>query len=511
MGKPTMLIILDGWGIGRSDDNFNAAAKANTPHLTELERLYPHTTLQCSGEAVGLPAGQMGNSEVGHLNIGAGRVVYQELTRISKSIRDGDFFKNEVLLNAMSNARDNKKALHLMGLLSDGGVHSHIEHLFALIKLAKIEQVTDLFIHCFLDGRDVAPRSAKVYLAELEAEIKKIGVGKIATVIGRYYVMDRDNRWERVEKAYDAMVHGTGKKFADVTELIDASYADNTNDEFVLPAVICNDKNSNIKKGDSVIFFNFRPDRAREITRALTDKTFSAFDSADNHLDLNFLCMTQYDEKFTLPIAYPPSSLTETLGEVLAKNKMKQLRIAETEKYAHVTFFFNGGVEHANDFEDRVLIPSPKVSTYDLQPEMSAIELTNKVIELIDNDKYDVIILNFANPDMVGHTGVFPAACSALETVDTCIGKIWQTLRAKGGTALVTADHGNLDQMVDFVTGQPHTAHTTNNVKLILLSDELKNVTLKTEGKLSDIAPTLLSIIGVEKPTVMTGSSLIEK
>lgn len=511
MVKPTMLIILDGWGIGKPDDKFNAAIQAKTPCLKELENLYPHTTLQCSGEAVGLPAGQMGNSEVGHLNIGAGRIVYQELTRISKSINDGDIFNNKILLNAMRSARDNDRALHLMGLLSDGGVHSHIEHVFALIKLAKFEQVPKVFIHCFLDGRDVPPRSAKIYLAELEEEIKKVGLGQIVTVMGRYYAMDRDNRWERVEKAYDAMVYGIGEKFSNAAELIEASYADNTSDEFVLPAIINSDINTRIKIGDSIIFFNFRPDRARELTRALTDKTFSAFDSADNRLNLNFVCMTQYDEKFTLPIAYPPSSLADTLGEVLSSNKKKQLRIAETEKYAHVTFFFNGGVEHANDLEDRVLIPSPKVATYDLQPEMSAVGLTDKVIALLNEDKYDVIILNFANPDMVGHTGIFSAACMALEIVDTCIERIWQTLKVKGGNALITADHGNLDQMIDFVTGQPHTAHTTNDVKFILVSDELKDVVLKTKGKLADIAPTILEILGIEKPSVMTGNSLIEK
>ena len=466
-----------------------------------------YTTLDASGMAVGLPDGQMGNSEVGHTNIGAGRIVYQELTRITKSIADGDFFTNEALLGAIKNCKEKNSALHIMGLLSDGGVHSHNTHIYAIVKLAKQEGLSKVYLHCFLDGRDVPPSSGKDYVAALADELKAIGCGKIATVMGRYYAMDRDNRWDRVEKAYTAMTMGIGERYADAVDAVQKSYDKEVTDEFVVPVVVTeNDAPVGMMtEGDSVVFANFRPDRAREITRTLVDPEFDGF--AREYQKLHYVCMTQYDK--TMPnvdVAFRPQTLENTLGEYLAKNNLTQLRIAETEKYAHVTFFFNGGVEAVSEGEDRALIASPKVATYDLKPEMSAFEVTEEALSRIRSDKYDVIILNFANCDMVGHTGVFDAAVAAVEAVDTCMGKVVDEVLAKGGIALVTADHGNADQMVDPENGEAFTAHTTLPVPFVVAG---KEVTLREGGCLADIAPTILQILGLPQPNEMTGKSLI--
>ena len=502
--KPVMLMILDGFGIAPKSDG-NAVEAANKPNFSGLMEKYPHTQLQASGLYVGLPDGQMGNSEVGHLNIGAGRIIYQELTRITKEISEGGFFKNDALTLAVNNAKENNAALHLMGLLSDGGVHSHIDHLKGLLKLAKEAGLQNVYVHCFMDGRDVPPSSGKDFIIELENYMKEIGVGKIATVAGRYYAMDRDNRWERVELAYNAMVLGKGEIAASAVEAIEKSYHDNKTDEFVLPAVV--DSNGMIKNGDSVIFFNFRPDRAREITRAINDKEFSGFKRET--LNLTFVTMTQYDKTLEgVHVAYRPESITNTLGEYVSNNGLNQLRIAETEKYAHVTFFFNGGVEKENPGEDRALIASPKVATYDLKPEMSAYEVTEELINRINEDKYDMIILNYANPDMVGHTGVMEAAVKAIEVVDECLGKVANKILEKDGTLFITADHGNAETMIDFSTGNPFTAHTTDPVPLIWVSNRTEGRTLK-EGKLADIAPTMLNEMGLSKPEEMTGECLI--
>lgn len=502
--KPTMLVIMDGYGLGEQNEH-NAVFKAKTPNLDRLFKKYPTTGLNASGEAVGLPAGQMGNSEVGHLNIGAGRTVYQDLTRITKSIENGSFFKNPQLLKAVKNAKDNDKALHIMGLVSDGGVHSHNTHLYALLKLAGDYGLKKVYINAFLDGRDTPPRSAAVYLRELENKTKELG-GEIVLICGRYYAMDRDNRWERIEEAYDAMTSDIGRTAKSVEDAINGAYDAGENDEFVKPTII---KDVPVSDGDSVIFFNFRPDRAREIVRPFVDPGFNSFIRKKTLTDICFICMTQYD--VTMPnvnIAYPPETINNTFGKYIASLGLKQLRIAETEKYAHVTFFFNGGVEAPNKDEDRILIPSPKVATYDLKPEMSAYEVTDTVLESIDSNKYDVIILNYANDDMVGHTGIMDAAVRAVETIDTCVGRVADKIIEKNGQLLITADHGNAEIMADN-QGNPITAHSTNSVPLILIRKE--PVGLRMGGALSDIAPTLLDMMGIKKPAEMTGTSLLDK
>lgn len=501
---PVALIIMDGYGNGKTCDPNNAIQIAKTPVIDSLRQNFPSTHIQASGEFVGLPDGQMGNSEVGHTNIGAGRIIYQALTRITKAIKDGDFFKNEALVSVASEAKANGGALHLMGLVSPGGVHSHSEHLYGLLQFAKNQGFKDVYVHAFLDGRDVDPSSAAEYVAELESKIAEIGCGKIASLSGRYYAMDRDNRWDRVQKAYEAIALGKGVATDDAVAGVKASYANEVTDEFVVPAVVGDYKG--MKDGDGVVFFNFRPDRARELTHAFTDVEFSGFDR--KALKLSFATMTQYEEGLNVKVAYPPESITNTLGEVISKNGMTQLRIAETEKYAHVTFFFNGGVEEPYKGEDRILVPSPKVATYDLQPEMSAIEVTDKVVEAIKSGKYDFIILNYANGDMVGHTGVIEAAVKAVETVDTCVGRFVEAIREVGGEICITADHGNADQMVDPETGAPFTAHTTNPVPFIVVSDRVGWIA--SDGALCDIAPTLLTLAGMEIPAEMTGTPMVK-
>ena len=503
--KPLAFIILDGYG-NNPETYGNAIAAANTPYLDKLFATCPHTLIGASGMDVGLPEGQMGNSEVGHTNIGAGRIVYQELTRITKSINDGDFFSNETLNAAIENCKKNNSALHMMGLLSDGGVHSHITHLYGLLELAKKAGLEKVYVHCFMDGRDVPPSSGKDFVESLMAKMKEIGVGEIATISGRYYAMDRDNRWDRVHKAYNAMVLGEGEYFENPADIMTASYTDNVTDEFVIPAV-CS-KSGKISANDSVIFFNFRPDRAREITRTFVDDEFNGFERKNGRFPVFFVCFTQYDA--TMPnvnVAFKPQSLKNTFGEYIADKGLTQLRIAETEKYAHVTFFFNGGVEAPFKNEDRALISSPKVATYDLQPEMSAYEVADEVENRINSEKYDVIILNFANCDMVGHTGIFDAAVAAVEAVDKCVKKTVEALLAKGGVALITADHGNADQMYE-ADGSPFTAHTTNKVPLILVG--LNGKELKDNGVLADLAPTMLEILGLPQPEEMTGKSLLK-
>ena len=504
--KFTALMILDGFGF-RKDSEGNAVRLAGTPNIDALMKEYPNTLIGASGLSVGLPDGQMGNSEVGHLNIGAGRIVYQELTRITKAIEDGDFFENPELIEAMDAVKSGG-SLHLMGLLSDGGVHSHNTHLYALVEMAKKRGVKNIYIHCFMDGRDVPPDSGRDYIAELEKKLREIGAGKIATVSGRYYAMDRDNRWERVKKAYDAIAKAEGNHFDSAEEAMAASYKEGVLDEFVVPCVI--GEGNPIANGDSVIFFNFRPDRARQITRALTQADFDGFDR--EQLDIRFVCMTQYDKTFSnVQVAYKPQTLKNTLGEYLAKKGLKQFRIAETEKYAHVTFFFNGGVEKPNEGEDRVLLPSPKVATYDLQPEMSAYEVCEKACELIRSHKYDVMILNFAHPHMVWHTGVLEAAEKAVKTVDECVGKVVHAIKEVGGQVMITADHGNAELMIDPDTGGAFTAHTTNPVPFILVADDYKDAKLRQDGILADLAPTMLDLLNLEKPDEMTGSSMIIK
>lgn len=508
--NPVMLMILDGFGISNYEDG-NAVKAAKHPNFTRLWNEYPHTEIGASGLSVGLPEGQMGNSEVGHLNIGAGRIIYQALTRITKSIKDGDLFENKALVKAVDDALKNNSSLHLLGLLSDGGVHSHIEHLKGLLMLAKKKGLEKVYVHAFLDGRDTPPASAINYVAELEDYMKEIGIGAIATVSGRYYAMDRDNRWERIELAYNALVLGKGEYANSAKEAIERSYHDNKTDEFVLPTVITeNGKATNvIKNGDSVIFFNFRPDRAREMTRALNDKKFEGFNR--ENLDLTFVTMTQYDKTIeNVEIAFKPEGYSNTLGEYISKLGKKQLRIAETEKYAHVTFFFNGGVEIPSENEDRALIPSPKVATYDLKPEMSAYEVTEEVLKRIDTDEYDVIILNYANPDMVGHTGIIEAAVKSVEVVDECLDKVVDKILEKNGTVFITADHGNCEQMIDYSNGNPMTAHTTNLVPFVYVSEEAKGKELRTDGILADIAPTILTVMDEEVPAEMTGKSIIK-
>ncbi len=503
MKKPLCLMILDGYGVAAPGEN-NAIYMAKTPVMDSYLKKYPNTLISASGMDVGLPDGQMGNSEVGHTNIGAGRVVYQELTRITKSISDGDFFENKVLVSAIESCIKNGTKLHLAGLLSDGGVHSHNTHLYALLTLAKKLGLTEVYVHCLLDGRDVPPNSAHSFVLELEEEMKKIGVGKIATVMGRYYAMDRDQRWDRVNLAYNAIALGKGEENPSAADAVAESYKKEIYDEFVIPTVCC--KNAGVDEGDSFIFFNFRPDRAREITRCFVDSEFDGFDR-EKFSKINYVCMTQYDASMpNVEIAFKPESLTNTLGEILSKNGLSQLRIAETEKYAHVTFFFNGGEEKVYDGEDRALIPSPKVATYDLKPEMSAYEVTEEALKRIDSDLYDVIILNFANCDMVGHTGYMEAAVKAVETVDCCAQKIVDKILSLGGKVLITADHGNADCMVD-EDGGPFTAHTTNKVPFILIG---KDDAKLHEGKLADIAPTILELLGIEQPAEMAGKSLID-
>ncbi|MEE1318325.1 MAG: 2,3-bisphosphoglycerate-independent phosphoglycerate mutase [Ruminococcus sp.] len=503
MKKPLILMILDGFGIAPVEGNAIKAAKK--PNIDRIFSSNPITEIGASGMDVGLPDGQMGNSEVGHTNIGAGRIVYQELTRITKTINEDKLKDNEAIINAMDKALENGTALHLMGLLSDGGVHSHNTHLYGILELAKKKGLEKVYIHAFLDGRDVPPSSAADFVADCTAKTEEIGVGKIATVMGRYYAMDRDNRWDRVEKAYSAMVYGEGVEADCAVCAVKNSYKEDVTDEFVLPSVVKG--GATIQPNDSVIFFNFRPDRAREITRTLVDPDFDGFERKNGFFPLNFVCMTQYDA--TMPnvdVAFKPQVLTNTLGEYLSNKGMSQLRIAETEKYAHVTFFFNGGVEKQYAGEDRILVKSPAVATYDLQPEMSAYEVTDKLIPAIESGKYDMIILNYANCDMVGHTGVFDAAVKAVEAVDECVGKVVDAVTAMGGVALITADHGNADKMVD-TDGEPFTAHTTNPVPFCVAGYDCE---LREGGRLADIAPTMLQILGLEQPEEMDGTSLIK-
>ena len=509
--KPTVLMILDGYGLNDRVEG-NAIKQANTPVMDKLMAEYPYVKGLASGMAVGLPEGQMGNSEVGHLNMGAGRIVYQELTRITKEIQDGDFFKNEALLHAVKNAKENGSALHLFGLLSDGGVHSHITHLFGLLELAKKEGLEKVYVHCFLDGRDTPPQSGKGYVQELTDKLAELGVGKIATVMGRYYAMDRDNRWDRVERAYNAITKGLGVSAESGVAAVQNSYNNGKNDEFVEPAVVMENGKpvATIQDGDSVIFFNFRPDRAREITRAFCCDDFDGF-AREKRIQTTYVCFTDYDE--TIPnkeVAFHKVAITNTFGEFLAAHGLKQARIAETEKYAHVTFFFNGGVEEPNEGEDRILVKSPKVATYDLKPEMSAPEVCEKLVGAIKSQKYDVIIINFANPDMVGHTGVQKAAIQAIEVVDGCVGKAVDAIKEVNGQLFICADHGNAEQLIDYETGAPFTAHTTNPVPFILVNAD-PSYTLREGGCLADIAPTLIELMGMEQPKEMTGKSLLIK
>ena len=509
--KPVVLMILDGYGLNSSTKG-NGVALAKTPVMDKLMAEYPYVKGYASGLAVGLPDGQMGNSEVGHLNMGAGRIVYQDLTKITKAIQDGDFFENTELLGAIENCKKNNSDLHLYGLLSDGGVHSHITHVFALLELAKRNGIKNVYVHCFMDGRDTAPDSGKDFIAKLYDKMEELGVGEIASVTGRYYAMDRDNRWDRVEKAYRALTLGEGNQAACGKCAIKASYEAGKTDEFVEPTVITKDGKpvGVIKDKDSVICFNFRPDRAREITRCFCDDEFTGFDRGSRK-DVYYVCFTDYD--VTIPnkyVAFKKEKITNTFGEFLAANNMTQARIAETEKYAHVTFFFNGGIEEPNKGEDRILVKSPKVATYDLQPEMSALEVCDKLCEAIRSDKYDVIIINFANPDMVGHTGVIDAVIKAIETVDACVGRAVEAVKEKDGVMFICADHGNAEVLVDENTGEPYTAHTTNPVPFILVNYD-NEYTLKENGKLCDIVPTLIDIMGMEKPAEMTGQSLLIK
>ncbi|MBQ5857791.1 MAG: 2,3-bisphosphoglycerate-independent phosphoglycerate mutase [Peptococcaceae bacterium] len=502
---PVVLMILDGWGISEHKEG-NAIAQSNTENMDRLLAQYGHSQLFCSGEYVGLPEGQQGNSEVGHLNLGAGRVVYQELTRINKAVREHTLQDNPAFQNVMAHCMEQNKALHLMGLVSPGGVHSHSSHLYGLLEMAAAKGLKEVYVHCFLDGRDVGPSTGLGFVEELEDKLQQIGVGRIATVSGRYYAMDRDNRWERVEKAYRAMTAGAGETAASAVEAVQQSYDKGETDEFVLPTVVQADGKpvAVIQAGDGVIFFNFRGDRAREISKAFVNREFDGF--SREYLGVQYVAMTQYEEGLDMTVAFPPQDLQNTLGQVLADNQVKQFRVAETEKYAHVTFFFNGGVEEPNLLEDRLLVPSPKVATYDLQPEMSAIEVKDKLIEAIKGGEYPFILVNFANTDMVGHTGIPEAAQKAVETVDKCVGEVADAVKNAGGVLLITADHGNAEQMVDPVKGTPHTAHTANPVPFVVMSAEPYTV---KDGSLQDVAPTVLKLLGIDKPADMTGESLI--
>src|SRR5512143_1506737 len=510
--KPVVLIVLDGWGINTAKEA-NAIAEAHAPIYESLLRDWPHTQLQASGEAVGLPDGQMGNSEVGHLNLGAGRIVYQDSTRISKAIREGDFFKNPVLLSAMDSVKQSKRTLHLIGLLSDGGVHSRLDHILALFDMVKPQGITNVYFHAFLDGRDTPPSSAISFITTLEEHFSKIGIGSIATVSGRYYAMDRDKRWERVQKAYESMVMGEGIRKYSAVEAVQQSYEHSRTDEFVIPTVILKPKTNRplatMKEGDSVIFCNFRSDRAREITQALTDPEFQGFKRKTFPKLSSFVCLTTYDETFALPVVFAPVQLTNILGEILSSHGLRQLRIAETEKYAHVTFFFNGGEEPPFPLEDRILIPSPRdVATYDKKPETSAREITDALVKHITSGQYGFILANYANPDMVGHTGVLEAAIKAVEVLDECLARVLRAAQEARAYVLITSDHGNLEIMSDSSTGQPHTAHTTDPVPFIVIKEK---VNLRQGGLLADVAPTVLDLLGIEKPEDMTGSSLIIK
>ncbi len=508
--KTTILMILDGFGINERSEG-NAIAMTPTPNIDRLMKEYPFVKGYASGLDVGLPDGQMGNSEVGHLNMGAGRIVYQELTRITKSIQDGDFFTNEELLKAVNNCKEHNSALHVFGLVSRGGVHSALEHIFAVFELAKRNGLEKVYMHAFLDGRDTPPTSAKGYLTELENEMARIGVGKIATISGRYYAMDRDKNYDRVEKAYAAIVYGEGKTAPSMAQCMDATYAEGINDEFVIPTVILENgkPTATVEENDSIIFANFRPDRAREITRSFCDSDFPFFERRKGHMNVTYVCFTEYDVTIeNKNVAFKPQTLQKTMGEYISSLGLTQARIAETEKYAHVTFFFNGGVEAPNPNERRFLVPSPKVATYDLQPEMSAPEVTEKLIENIKSGENDLIIINYANPDMVGHTGVIEAACKAVAYIDECVGRVVQTVVEEGARMFICADHGNIEQLINYETGDPFTAHTTNPVPFILVNyPEAKG--LREGGRLADIAPTLLDMMGLEQPEEMTGKSLI--
>ena len=509
--KPTVLMILDGYGLNEESKG-NAVSLGKTPVMDNLMKEYPFVKGYASGLDVGLPDGQMGNSEVGHLNMGAGRIVYQDLTKITKSIQDGDFFENKALLAACENVKKNDSALHMFGLVSDGGVHSHIEHIYGLLELAKRQGIEKVYVHCFLDGRDTPPASAKEYVGKLEEKMAEIGVGAVASFMGRYYAMDRDNRWDRVEKAYNVLVKGEGNTCESATEGIQASYDAELTDEFVIPTAVV--KNgapvATIKENDSIIFFNFRPDRAREITRTFCDDAFEGFERGER-IKTTFVCFTEYDVTIAnKQVAFVKEKINNTFGQFLANNGMTQARIAETEKYAHVTFFFNGGVEEPNKGEDRILVKSPKVATYDLQPEMSAFEVCDKLVNAIKSDKYDVIIINFANPDMVGHTGVEAAAIKAIEAVDECVGKTVEAIKEVNGQMFICADHGNAEQLIDKETGEPFTAHTTNPVPFILVNAD-PAYKLREGGCLADIAPTLIELMGMEQPEEMTGKSLLVK
>lgn len=507
--KPVVLMILDGYGLNNNCDH-NAVCEARTPVMDQLMSQCPYVKGNASGLAVGLPDGQMGNSEVGHLNMGAGRIVYQELTRITKAISDGDFFTVPEFLQAVENCKKNNSALHMWGLVSDGGVHSHIGHIYGLLELAKKNGLEKVYVHCFLDGRDTPPASGKSYVEALEAKMKELGVGKVASVSGRYYAMDRDNRWDRVKRAYDALTKGEGNQAQSATAGIQASYDAEKNDEFVEPFVVTENGApvAVVEDGDSVIFFNFRPDRARELTRAFCDDEFTGFER-EKRLNLTYVCFTDYDETIKNKlVAFKKEAIVNTFGQFLADHNLTQARIAETEKYAHVTFFFNGGVEEPNKGEDRILVPSPKVATYDLQPEMSAPVVCDKLVEAVTSGKYDVIIVNFANPDMVGHTGIEDAAIKAIETVDACVGRTVDAVKEMNGVMFICADHGNAEQLLDYETGDPFTAHTTNPVPFILVNADPASK-LREGGCLADIAPTLIELMGMEQPKEMTGKSLI--
>ena len=503
--KPVMLMILDGWGIAPPSST-NAVTRARTPHLDYYFNRYPHSQLRCSGEAVGLPEGQMGNSEVGHLSIGSGRIIYQSLTRISRAVKDGSLEKNPVLVKAMEEARDGGKKLHLLGLLSDGGVHSHIDHLLGLLAMAQKMGVEKVCVHAFLDGRDTPPQSAAPFLEQVEKACRELGVGQIATVSGRYYAMDRDKRWERIRKVYDCMTGGEALEAPSAAEGLAAAYGAGQTDEFVVPFRVAG-VDGKVEKGDSLIFFNFRPDRARELTHVFTDPEFAGFPRKETALPVHFVSMTEYEKGLQAAVAFPPEAIKDTLAEVVSRAGLHQLHIAETEKYAHVTFFFNGGREQPFPNEDRILVPSPKVATYDLQPEMSAYLVTEKLQEALAKDLYDLVILNFANPDMVGHTGSLEAAVKALEAVDECVGSLAETVLQKGGALCITADHGNLEEMEDPVTHAPMTAHTTNPVPFLVVGAEPG--TQVEDGGLSDIAPTLLDLLDLPEPEAMTGHSLL--